>query len=148
MAAPPCSHSLWTQAHQGNQSESLYIVSDAGRAKYLSLAHSICRYRRALAIGVGLATLLQCTGINTVIYYAPEIFAQAGFSSQTASLRATVRNSRFPSSSSYFLSFCPFLCLSAFSPNHRSLLFRNTLCQLMSILACRWCSALGTSSPP
>ncbi len=35
--------------------------------------------RRALWVGVGLAVLQQVTGINAIIYYANEIFAEAGF---------------------------------------------------------------------
>ncbi len=40
--------------------------------------------RIALLIGVALAILQQVTGINTVLYYAPEIFKRAGFSIQGA----------------------------------------------------------------
>ncbi len=42
-----------------------------------------------LIIGVGLAILQQVTGINTVIYYAPTIFQNAGFRSASASIAAT-----------------------------------------------------------
>jgi sugar porter (SP) family MFS transporter len=44
--------------------------------------------RRALFIGVSLAVLQQVTGINTVIYYGPQIFQLAGVSSDTASILA------------------------------------------------------------
>ena len=40
--------------------------------------------RPALIIGVGLAIFQQITGINTVIYYAPTILENAGFSVQNA----------------------------------------------------------------
>ncbi len=46
--------------------------------------------RPALVVGMGLAVLQQVTGINTVIYYAPEIFESAGFASAQAALGATM----------------------------------------------------------
>jgi sugar porter (SP) family MFS transporter len=45
--------------------------------------------RRRLILGVGIQTLQQLTGINSIMYYAPEIFKQAGLSGQRASLLAT-----------------------------------------------------------
>ncbi len=45
--------------------------------------------RRALALGVTLAVLQQLTGINTVIYYGPEIIHLAGFATNQATLLAT-----------------------------------------------------------
>ncbi len=44
--------------------------------------------RLALFIGVSLAVLQQVTGINTVIYYGPQIFEMAGFTSDSASILA------------------------------------------------------------
>jgi len=44
--------------------------------------------RRALFIGIGLAVLQQVTGINTVIYYGPQILKMAGISSNSASILA------------------------------------------------------------
>jgi len=44
--------------------------------------------RLALFIGVSLALLQQVTGINTVIYYGPQIFQMAGIASATASILA------------------------------------------------------------
>ena len=40
--------------------------------------------RRPLLIGVGLAILQQVTGINTVLYFAPEIFKSAGLAATQA----------------------------------------------------------------
>ena len=45
--------------------------------------------RPALIVGVGLAVLQQVTGINTIIYYAPQIFQKAGLNSATTALAAT-----------------------------------------------------------
>ncbi len=45
--------------------------------------------RPALIVGVGLAVLQQVTGINTIIYYAPQIFQKAGLDSATIALAAT-----------------------------------------------------------
>ncbi len=47
------------------------------------------RLRVALIVGVGLAVFQQFVGINTVIYYAPTIFQQAGFASATSAILAT-----------------------------------------------------------
>jgi MFS transporter, SP family, galactose:H+ symporter len=44
--------------------------------------------RRALFIGVSLAVLQQVTGINTVIYYGPQILKMAGIGSNSASILA------------------------------------------------------------
>jgi MFS transporter, SP family, galactose:H+ symporter len=45
--------------------------------------------RAALFVGIGLAVLQQVTGINTVIYYGPQIFQMAGIASNEASILAT-----------------------------------------------------------
>jgi sugar porter (SP) family MFS transporter len=44
--------------------------------------------RAALVIGITLAVLQQITGINTVIYYGPQIFEMAGIGSASASILA------------------------------------------------------------
>jgi sugar porter (SP) family MFS transporter len=44
----------------------------------------------ALVVGVGLAVVQQLTGINTVIYYAPRIFQEAGIGSASGAILASV----------------------------------------------------------
>jgi MFS transporter, SP family, galactose:H+ symporter len=44
---------------------------------------------RVLLLGIAVAVIQQITGINTVIYYAPTIFQQAGFQSAQGSIIAT-----------------------------------------------------------
>lgn len=46
--------------------------------------------RNALIIGIGIMFVQQFVGINTVIYYSPEIFEKAGFGSVDSQLSATV----------------------------------------------------------
>jgi len=46
--------------------------------------------RGALWVGIGLATLQQVTGINAIIYYANEIFAEAGFTTAEQQAKATL----------------------------------------------------------
>lgn len=46
--------------------------------------------RRPFLIGIGVAVFQSITGINTVIYYAPEIFQEAGFQAAQTALFATI----------------------------------------------------------
>jgi sugar porter (SP) family MFS transporter len=46
--------------------------------------------KAALVVGIGLAILQQITGINTVIYYAPTIIQQAGISSDSSAIFASL----------------------------------------------------------
>ena len=46
--------------------------------------------RHALVIGIFLAIFQQITGINTVIYYAPKIFLNAGYKSENTAFLAAV----------------------------------------------------------
>ncbi|GAA3763762.1 sugar porter family MFS transporter [Terriglobus aquaticus] len=45
--------------------------------------------RKPLAIAVSFTVLQQITGINTIIYYGPQIFAMAGFGSDQSDILAT-----------------------------------------------------------
>ena len=47
------------------------------------------RLRPGLVVGIGLAVFQQVTGINTVIYFAPQIFQAGGLSSASAAILAT-----------------------------------------------------------
>jgi MFS transporter, SP family, galactose:H+ symporter len=46
--------------------------------------------RRAFFIGIGISVFQQITGINTVIYYAPQIFKLAGFQTAKTAIFATM----------------------------------------------------------
>lgn len=46
--------------------------------------------RPALIVGIGLFFLQQLSGINAVIYYAPTVFQEAGFSGASTQLLATI----------------------------------------------------------
>ncbi|WP_284943586.1 sugar porter family MFS transporter [Acidisoma cladoniae] len=60
---------------------------EAGRASWAEVFHK--EWRRPLLIGVGLAVFQQVTGINAIIYYADQIFASAGFTSQSSQTMVT-----------------------------------------------------------
>ncbi len=47
------------------------------------------KWRRPLLIGVGLAVFQQITGINAIIYYADQVFAAAGFTTQSSQTTVT-----------------------------------------------------------
>ena len=49
---------------------------------YAMMSHAPTR--RALGLGCGLMVVQQCSGINTVMYYAASIYAMAGFPESTA----------------------------------------------------------------
>jgi MFS family permease len=46
--------------------------------------------RKALFVGVGVSILQQVTGINTIIYYAPQVFQLAGFQTAERALFASM----------------------------------------------------------
>lgn len=63
------------------------LHQESGRASWAVVFHR--EWRRPLMIGIGLAVFQQITGINAIIYYADQIFASAGFASQSAQTMAT-----------------------------------------------------------
>jgi MFS transporter, SP family, galactose:H+ symporter len=60
---------------------------ETGRASWSDVFHR--EWRRPLMIGIGLAVFQQITGINAIIYYADQIFAAAGFISQSSQTTVT-----------------------------------------------------------
>ena len=63
------------------------LREDAGGASWGEVFQR--EWRRPLMIGIGLAVFQQVTGINAIIYYANQIFAAAGFVTQSAQTTAT-----------------------------------------------------------
>jgi len=47
-------------------------------------------FRRAIGLGIGLQIIQQLTGINVIMYYAPKIFALAGFENVNEQMWGTV----------------------------------------------------------
>ena len=63
------------------------LTSQAQTLPHSRLGHAAARL--PLIVGIGLAVFQQVTGINTVIYFAPEIFQASGLSSASAAILAT-----------------------------------------------------------
>ncbi len=67
------------------------IQEDLGRSRPAAWSELLMPgLRPALLVGVGLAVFQQVTGINTIIYYAPQIFQRAGLDSASTALAATI----------------------------------------------------------
>ncbi len=47
-------------------------------------------FRRVVGLGIGLQIIQQLTGINVIMYYAPEIFKMAGFADTNQQMWGTV----------------------------------------------------------
>ena len=62
------------------------LTRDTSRAAWGEVFHQ--KWRKPLMVALGLAIFQQITGINAIIYYANQIFAAAGFSTEAA--RTTV----------------------------------------------------------
>ncbi len=88
------------EARARDELRRIYDDEDASRREEQSIAESLRAKSRgfaafrapsvrlALFIGVTLAVLQQITGINTVIYYGPQIFQMAGIASASSSILA------------------------------------------------------------
>src|SRR5271154_931610 len=63
------------------------LRQEGGRASWGEVFHH--QWRRPLMIGIGLAVFQQITGINAIIYYADQIFASAGFVTQSSQTTVT-----------------------------------------------------------
>ena len=63
------------------------LREESGRASWSDVFRR--EWRRPLMIGIGLAVFQQITGINAIIYYADQIFAAAGFISQSSQTTVT-----------------------------------------------------------
>ena len=63
------------------------LAQEKGRASWGEVFGR--KWRRPLLVGVGLAVFQQITGINAIIYYADQIFAAAGFTTQAAQTTVT-----------------------------------------------------------
>ena len=63
------------------------LREDAGGASWGEVFQR--EWRRPLMIGIGLAVFQQVTGINAIIYYADQIFAAAGFVTQSSQTTVT-----------------------------------------------------------
>lgn len=67
--------------------EELILEREQSIQSYSQLLHT--PLRRRLILGIGIQILQQLTGITSIMYYAPEIFKQAGLPGHRASLLAT-----------------------------------------------------------
>ena len=63
------------------------LRKDPGHASWGEVFHR--EWRRPLLIALGLAVFQQITGINAIIYYADQIFAAAGFVTQSSQTTVT-----------------------------------------------------------
>jgi sugar porter (SP) family MFS transporter len=68
--------------------EELVQIVHADRLVFRDLF--VRRFRKPLAIGIGLAIFQQLTGVNTIVYYTPIIMQKAGFKTASSAILATV----------------------------------------------------------
>jgi MFS family permease len=75
------SHAL---SHRKRQSAATSHFGDYNKLTQLYIMFSHAPTRRALILGCGLMAVQQCSGINTVMYYAASIYEMSGFEEVTA----------------------------------------------------------------
>lgn len=78
------------RAGENTQAEMLEIEQSINHEKTSFSALFTPAVKPALIIAMGLAFFQQATGINTIIYYAPIIFEQAGFGTASHAILASI----------------------------------------------------------
>jgi MFS transporter, SP family, galactose:H+ symporter len=77
--------------HRNEKEEAIIISKQKDTEKVVSWRNLLHKSVRApLIVGVLISVFQQVTGVNTVFYYAPEIFKMSGFYSDSVALMATV----------------------------------------------------------
>lgn len=70
------------------QSEIQNSLEQEDKGQWKNLVNPI--YKKALFVGIGLSILQQLTGINAILYYAPEIFKSLGSSTDASLLETSI----------------------------------------------------------
>jgi SP family xylose:H+ symportor-like MFS transporter len=70
------------------QSEIQNSLEQEDKGQWNNLMNPI--YKKALFVGIGLSILQQLTGINAILYYAPEIFKSLGSSTDASLLETSI----------------------------------------------------------
>jgi SP family xylose:H+ symportor-like MFS transporter len=70
------------------QSEIQNSLEQEDKGQWKNLMNLI--YKKALFVGIGLSILQQLTGINAILYYAPEIFKSLGSSTDASLLETSI----------------------------------------------------------
>jgi SP family xylose:H+ symportor-like MFS transporter len=70
------------------QSEIQNSLEQEDKGQWKNLMNPI--YKKALFVGIGLSILQQLTGINAILYYAPEIFKSLGSSTDASLLETSI----------------------------------------------------------
>lgn len=70
------------------QSEIQHSLEQEDKGQWKNLVNPI--FQKALFVGIGLSILQQLTGINAILYYAPEIFKSLGSSTDVSLLETSI----------------------------------------------------------